>query len=159
VDSAPDLRDSWQAKVLRETCKVAWMGSAAPRGKLGAVMLSVFAHGLDAGALAILLKGIFPDFYSISAPFICSAAKVDKAGRLVADVVMRDDEPPRKDQVLFYSLRSFEWTLRHLADRLKLDDTDRVKLFQAATNWIVADRRLDPAMDPADPDARRLVAH
>lgn len=159
MDTIADLRDSWQAKVLRETCKVVWLGSAAPRGKLGAVMLSVFAHGLDAGALAILLKGVFPEFYSISAPFICSAAKVDKAGRIVADVVMRDDEPPRKDQVMFHSLSSFKWTLRHLADRLKLDDTDRVKLFQAATNWVVADRRLDPNMDPRDPDARRLTVH
>lgn len=154
-----DLAETWQSKVLRETCRMGGLGTLATRDKLGSVLLSVFAHNLDAGPLSILLKAIFPGFYSIGAPFICSAAKIDKAGRIVADAVMQDNEPPRKDQVLFLSTRHFESTFRRLADQLKLDDADRLKLFTAARNWIVADRRLDPTMDPADPDARRLTVH
>ena len=34
---------------------------------------------------------------------------------------------------------------------------DRIEMFTALRNWIVADFRLDPTMDPSDPDARRLV--
>jgi hypothetical protein len=167
VDTAPDLitrhvqdlAETWQSKVLRETCHIAGIGILASKDKLGSVLLSVFAHNLDAGPLAILLKAVFPGFYSIGLPFICSAAKIDKAGRIVADVVMRDNEKPRKNQVLFNSAQHFESTFRRLADNLKLSDQDRLKLFVAACNWVVADRRLDPAMDPRDPDARRLVVH
>ena len=48
---------------------------------------------------------------------------------------------------------------RRLADKIKLSDADRVELFAAVKNWVVADRRLDPTMDPKDPDAKRLVLH
>jgi hypothetical protein len=30
-------------------------------------------------------------------------------------------------------------------------------MFAAVKRWVVADRRLDPNMDPQDPDAKRLV--
>lgn len=153
------LAGTWQSKVLHETCRMNGIGVLGPMDKLGSVLLSMFAHNLDAGPLAVLLAAVFPGFYSIGTPFICSAAKIDKAGRIVADVVMRDKEFPRKDHVLFLSTQHLERTFRRLADRLKLSDRDRVALFIAAKAWVVADRRLDPAMDPADPDARRLVLH
>jgi hypothetical protein len=167
VDTAPDLisrhvqdlAETWQSRVLRETCRMAALGILAPKGKLGGVMLSMFAHNLDAGPLAILLKAVFPGFYAIGAPFICSAAKIDKAGRIVADVVHQDNAPPEKGHELFRCSRDMEATFRRLADRLRLDDIDRLKLFTAARSWVVADRRLDPTMDPRDPDARRLTVH
>lgn len=154
-----DLQESWQAKVLRETCAMAEFGVLKPKGKLGGVVLSIFAHGLDADGLVFILQATFPDFYSIGAPFLGSAAKIDKAGRIVADAVLRDGTAPVKDHVLFRCAREMEAALRRLADRCRLSDTDRLKLFVAAKQWVVADRRLDPNMDPADPDARRLTVH
>jgi hypothetical protein len=156
---AQELQESWQARVLRETCAMAGLGILSPKGKLGGVVLSVFAHGLDAGALSILLKAAFPDFYSIGAPFLCSAAKIDKSGRIVADAVLADNAAPARDHILFRCTRDMEAAFRRLADRCRLNDTDRLKLFTAAREWIVADRRLDPTMDPADPDAKRLTVH
>jgi hypothetical protein len=146
---AQDLRETWQGRVLRET---------QDKGKLGAVVLSVLAHNFD-DAFFVLLKAIFPDFVGIRAPFICSAARVDKRGHVVADAVLRNDAYVWKNFILFYSLKDMETSFRRLADRLKFNDDDRRQLFAAAKNWVVADRRLDPIMDPADPDARRLVVH
>jgi hypothetical protein len=45
---------------------------------------------------------------------------------------------------------------RRLADHVKLNDPERIELFKYAQRWVVADRRLDPTLDPQDPDARRL---
>jgi hypothetical protein len=139
-----DIADSWQARVL--------MGSA---GKLNAVVLSVLAHNYD-DALLPLLQVVFPGFTSITAPFYCSAAKVTKAGRIVANLVQRDGTI-MKDAEVFMGEMVMQHEFRALADNLKLSDRDRVELFAAVQKWVVADRRLDPAMDPKDPDAKRLV--
>ncbi len=144
-----DLCETWQGRVLREV---------HDKGRLGAVVISVLAHNFD-DAFLILLKAVFPRFAGIRAPFICSAAKINKRGWIVVDMVLRGDGYVRKDNVVFFSLRDMETSFRRLADRLKFNDDDRRQLFAAARNWVVADRRLDPTMDPADPDARRLVVH
>lgn len=138
-----DLRASWQAKVLEAT-----------GGHLGAVVLSVLAHTYD-DAMPTLLRLVFPGFTSIAAPFYCSAAKVDKAGRVVADVVTRGGQIV-KDAKVFDSEVQMRDAFRLLADRLKLSDADRIELFKCAQRWVVADRRLDPNFDPKDPDAKRL---
>jgi hypothetical protein len=49
--------------------------------------------------------------------------------------------------------------MRRLADRLKLTDQERLEFFTCVKRWLVADHRLDPTMDPADPDAKRLTIH
>jgi hypothetical protein len=143
-----DLRDTWQARVL----------VATQRERLGIVVLSVLAHNFD-DALPVLLQAVFPGFYAISAPFLCSAGKIDKRGKIIADLVMRDNQPPRRNTIVFHSLADMQSDFRRLADRLKLDDKDRRQLFAAVKNWVVADQRLDPTMDPKDPDARRLTVH
>ena len=159
VRHVQDLAESWQSKVLRETCSMDGIGIVKPKARIGPVVLSMFAHGLDAGALAILLKSVFPEFYSIGTPFLCSAGKIDKRGYVVADVVRRDNRPVCKNSIIYLSLLDMQNAFRRLADSLKLDDTERLKLFEAAKQWVVADRRLDPNMDPRDPDARRLTVH
>lgn len=139
-----DLRASWQARVL-----------AGSGGHLGAVVLSVLAHNYDE-AMPTLLRLVFPGFTSIAAPFYCTAGKVDKAGRVVADVVTRTGEIV-KDAEVFASEEKLRDEFRRLADRLKLSDPDRIELFKCVQRWVVADRRLDPNFDPRDPDAKRLV--
>jgi hypothetical protein len=61
-----------------------------------------------------------------------------------------------KWEVLYRNEVALRNDFRQLADRLKLNDADRIELFAAVKNWVVADRRLDPTMDPKDPDAKRL---
>lgn len=148
IDSqlAFDLRASWQARVL-----------ASAGGHLGAVVLSVLAHSYDE-AMPTLLRVVFPGFTSIAAPFYCTAGKVDKAGRVVADVVTKSGEIV-KDAKVYDSELQMRDEFRRLADRLKLNDADRTELFKCAQRWVVADRRLDPNFDPKDPDAKRLVVH
>lgn len=141
-----ELLASWQARVLMRTGKQVY-----------SVLLSVLAHNFDE-ALPTLLRTINPNFKSITAPFYCSAAKIDKAGRIVADLVTRDGLI-LKDSVVFTSQREMRDVFRRLADVLKFDDRERMEFFTALRKWVVADRRLDPTMDPRDPDAKRLVHH
>jgi hypothetical protein len=115
-------------------------------------------HSFD-DAMPVLLACVFPGFRSITTPFICSCGKVDKRGRIIADVLWGDWEPITKDEVIFRDLPHLQSTFRKLADKLKLSDPDRIQLFDCARKWVTADMRLDPEMDPADPDAKRLVIH
>lgn len=143
---AQDLRETWQAKVL-----------AAATGKLGAVVLSVLAHNFD-DEMPVLLRVVFPGFTSITAPFLMSAGKIAKTSHVCADVCRRDGEIV-KMAILFRNTLELQSEMRRLADRVKLSDRDRNALFGAVKNWLVCDYRLDPTMDPKDPDARRLVAN
>ena len=139
-----DLRASWQAKVL--------VGTTGPARM---VVMSVLAHTYE-DAVFTLCAVMFPDFDgSLRAPFLTTAAKLDKTGAIVADMV---DERGKihKDTVLFPTEIAMRDSFRRMADRLKLNDTDRIELFKCAQRWVVADRRLDPNFDPRDPDAKRL---
>lgn len=143
-----DLRATWQARALLGT-----------QGKLNAVILSVLAHNYDEhmpALLAIVWPGFIPGKSPLDRAIYCSAARVDKAGRIVADMVSRHGTKT-KNSVVFDSEIQMRGVFRKLADMMKLPDRDRVDMFTAAQNWVVADRRLDPAMDPKDPDAKRLV--
>lgn len=139
-----DLRGSWQGRALAET-----------KGVARAVMMSVLAHTLDE-AMPTLCAATFPDFDgSIAAPHLTTAAKIAKTGAIVADVVDRDGTI-HKDEPIFISELTMQAAFRHLADRLKLSDPDRIEMFRYVQRWVVADRRLDPTFDRKDPDAKRL---
>lgn len=139
-----DLRGTWQARAL-----------ASVHGPFRPVLMSVLAHTLDEAFFALCAL-VIPDFDgSIPAPHLTTAAKIDKNGTIVADVVERNGTIV-KDHVIFANEIQMRDRFRELADRLKLDDVDRVELFKYAQRWVVADRRLDPTMDPRDPDAKRL---
>jgi len=140
-----DLRASWQARVL--------LGTTGPARM---VVMSMLAHTYDE-AVFMLCAAVFPDFDgSLRPPFLTTAAKVDKAGCIVADMVDATGVI-HKDTVLFPDEISLRDAFRKLADRLKLSDTDRIELFKCAQAWVVADRRLDPTFDPKDHDAKRIL--
>jgi hypothetical protein len=140
-----DLRGSWQARALAQI-----------KGPARAVLMSVLAHTLDE-AMPTLCAVVFPDFDgSIVPPYLTTAAKIDKSGAIVADICDRDGFI-YKDQVIFESEHIMRDAFRRFADRLKLNDADRIEMFKYAQAWVVADRRLDPNFDPRDPDAKRLV--
>lgn len=144
---ADEMREMWQGRVLARTLDE----------PLGAVVMSVLAHSYD-DAMPVLLRVVIPNFEGIRPPFICSAAKIAKTGAIVADVATSIGTIA-KDTVIARSSASLRSTFRRLADELKLADDDRRELFGAVQRWVVADRRLDPNMDPADPEAKRLVLH
>jgi hypothetical protein len=142
-----EFRDMWQSKALAHT-----------RGKpLGAVMLSIISHNYD-DALPALMQITFPGFEGITPPFLCSAGKIAKTGSIVADMATKDGRI-LKSLVVFRNSAQMRTYLRRLADELKLSDADRVEMFKAAQRWVVCDYRLDPNMDPSDPEAKRLVLH
>lgn len=139
-----DLRDCWQGRCL-----------SAAKGKTAAVLLSVLAHNYD-DAMLPLLQAVFPGFTSLAAPFFSTAGKVAKGGQIVADMVTKTGKVS-KDFQIYRNEIDLRDDFRRLADHLKLNDTERAELFGAVKRWVVADRRLDPTMDPKDPDAKRLV--
>ena len=139
-----DIKDTWQARCL-----------VGAREWQKAIVLSVLAHNFD-DAMPALLETVYPGFRSIVPPFLTTAARVDKTGRVVANVRMPGGRIV-KDMVLYRNEVALRNDFRKLADKLKLNDADRVELFGAVKRWVVADRRLDPTMDPKDPDARRLL--
>ena len=144
---AQELRDGWQVRALIATRKRA----------IGIVVLSMLAHTYDE-AMPVLLRVAFPGFTSIAPPFLTTCAKIDKTGALVADVAGRTGSV-EKDVAIFASAADMQGQMRRLADELKLPDDQRVEMFNVAQRWIVADRRLDPTMNPLDPESRRLVVH
>ena len=147
-------RDTWQGKVL-----------AAARNRMAIVVPSILAHTCSDFEMINLMVAIDPPCWdmcrmSLRTPFLCSAAKVDKSWRVTADVIERDvawGPMRRRDTVLFASLAHLSVELRFLADECRLSDADRVTFFSASVKWLVADRRLDPTMDPSDPDAKRMT--
>lgn len=140
-----EIRETWQGRVLTGTT-----------GDMNAVVMSMLAHSFDE-AMPVLLTAVYGRI-GIELPGLCSAGRINKAGRIVADLALRDGRIV-KDHRIFMSERAMRDVLRRLADKLKLDDGDRLQFFICARKWVVADRRLDPNMDPRDPDAKRLAVH
>ena len=136
-----DLRATWQGRAL---------GHAT--GQMAAVMLSVLAHNYE-GALPVLLTIVFPGFAGVRAPFFCSAARIMQSGQVAADLVTKTGRLVKRAEV-FKSELAMQDAFRRLADEIKASDRERVELFDAVKNWVVADFRLDPTMDRNDPDAK-----
>lgn len=149
---AQDLRETWQCRVL---AAAAHDGEAVtPRDKLGMCIVSMLAHNFDQ-AVPVLMLAVFPSYKGLGLPSLTSAAKIARGGQVMADFIDRDGRR-FKNQALFQNTTHMERDFRQLADRLKLSDGDREELFAAVKRWVVADYRLDPTMNPQDPDARRL---
>lgn len=125
-----DLRADWRVRILR-----------AARGKMGAVVLSVIAHNYD-DQLLPLLQLTFPGFTTIAAPYLCTAARISRQGRVYADIKQKSGMVTR--EVLFETETDLQDAFRKLADKLKLPDRHRVEMFVAVKRWIVCDYRIDP---------------
>jgi hypothetical protein len=137
-----ELRDSWQGKLL-----------AIARTKDYMVTLSILATNYDEMMIP-LLRAVHPGWIEPSLPCLCTSGKIAKSGAVFAQCMFAEG---KKHVVLYEDELELRDTFRRLADRAKLDDDERIEMFQAIRNWIIADYRLDPSMDPKDPDARHLV--
>jgi len=147
---AADLRETWQGRAL-----------AATLGRpMGLVLQSVIAEVYDAEVLATLMYCVDDEFEgAITGTFICSRAKVDRYGHVVADVVYGGDPVKSRDVVIFKDELSMRDMFRRLADHLRFSDRDRLEMFACLKRWCPSDMRIDPTMDPMDPDAKRLRVH
>lgn len=141
-----DLRASWQCRAL-----------LTAKGHTGAVLLSALAHTYDDAMLPLLMVA-FPGFKSITAPFISSAGKIDRTGAIVVDVVEKNGTIS-KDVAIYKTEIELRDDFRRLADRMRLNDQDRIEMFKVVQRWVVADRRLDPSFDRKDPDAKRFLVN
>lgn len=151
---ASELRETWQSRLLGWAIDV-HDGVAKPKDPLGMCVISVLAHNFD-DAMPVLLA--LHGARGVDVPMLVSAAKIAKNGHVMADFVGRSGAKHR-NQNLFNSTKRMEGTFRRLADSLKLTDVERREMFAAVQRWVVCDYRLDPTMDPADPDAKRLTVH
>lgn len=146
-----DLRATWQGRVLEHA-----------KGRMMLAVCSMLADAYDE-AMPVLLRVVKPACWdafnqTLIAPFLCSSGKVDKAGRIIADAIVYNGAV-KTTKVLFANESDFQSSLRTLADRLKLSDQERREFFAVAKKWVVCDYRLDPTMDPQDPDAKRLTVN
>lgn len=146
--SAEELRQSWQGRALAVT------NLKSP--KLCRVLMSVLADNYD-DTMPFLLHAVFGSA-AITVPFICSDPRINKASQITADLITKYGTKV-KNYVVFDDAKQMEGVFRKMADRLKLSDIDRLELFACIHHWVKADFRLDPTMDRADPDARRLTVH
>jgi hypothetical protein len=146
--SAEELRQSWQGRALVLTADVA--------PKLCRVLMSLFADSYDE-TMPFLLHAAF-GACTVTAPFLCSSPRINRAGQVTADLINKYGNK-QKNYVVFDDERQMECLFRKLADRMKLDDAERIDLFICVRHWVKADFRLDPNFDRADPDAKRLSVH
>jgi hypothetical protein len=126
---AQQLRDKWQARILAEN-----------KGRAFVVALAIIAKRWPE-ALEILLRVVFESFRDIGRPFIRSRAIVQKDGSVIAEVVPRIG-PPRW-QIVYDSEAEMVKEFRDIADRLRLDDAERVEMTETLKMWVAADRRVD----------------
>ena len=134
---AQDLRDTWQARCLAES-----------KGRLGATMLAVLMHSY-APAMQIMLRVVFPKapiarngWTEIARPFFFGGATIDLGGRVLCGAV---DKSGRryKAGIAWPNEGALLKDVRDLADRLKLNDEDRVQMTEAVKRWIVRDLRVN----------------
>lgn len=154
---ADELRATWQTRLLMACGSVDTNGILRPRDTMGACILSVMAHNFD-DALPVILRIAFPSFTAIGTPMLCSAARIARSGHVMADFISTSGFK-RKNQAFFKNTRDMERQFRKVADKARLDDNERIEMFDAVKRWVVCDYRLDPTMDRNDPDAKRLTVN
>jgi hypothetical protein len=122
----------WEAKVLLGADK-----------RLARVAMSIISHywGDDATRLKALFGLVWPGFTGIKTPFLASCGRILRDGTVRADVVTDDGHGIVRNLKLFDTLTDLQSAFRRIADRLKLNDADRVDLFAAIQNWITVDYR------------------
>jgi len=155
TEPAEAVRASWEARAVRMAC-LDDLIAATPVDKTGMCVLSVIAHRLSIEDLQFVLRCC--GFRGTSLPMLTSAAKVAKTGHIMADFLTRD-QCEYKNQALFRNTRQMETAFRNFADLMHMTDEERVEFFDSVKRWVVCDYRLDPTMDAADPDAKRLTVN
>jgi len=125
---AEEIRAMWQSRAL-----------AASSGKLRKVIVCALAKEYP-GAMVTLLRVTFPGFVDLDRPIFVSYAHVALDGSVICDMV--DREGRRVTGWVYRKEEHFIYAMRKLADRLKLDDRDRIEMFTVLQKWVASDRRV-----------------
>ena len=134
---AGEVRELWQSRVL-----------AGTSGMQRAILVRMFVKAYK-DAIKILLAVTFPGFRDLGLPQIVGHAKIAPSGRVIADVLEKSRRI--RTHILYDSQDAMRTDFAMLADRLKLDDFDRMELFTMLQGWVVADLRVGA-------DGRRLAS-
>lgn len=127
---AGEVREMWQSRVL-----------AGTDGLERAILVRMFVKAYK-DAIKILLAVTFPGFRDLGLPQIVGHANVAPSGRIVADVLQKNRRV--RTHILYESQDAMRAAFGRLADKLKLNDFDRVELFAMLQGWVAADLRIDP---------------
>lgn len=128
---AAEIRDMWQSRLLRAT---------KGKGDLFQTVLVVFAKEYPA-AMQILLRVSFANFIDITLPTITGYATIEPNGKITAQVMTKSRRKAR--WIIWESEQAMRTEFGRVADKLKLDDADRIEMFGVLKKWIVADKRID----------------
>jgi hypothetical protein len=137
--SGEELRASWQARVI----------VGLPESYERKILESVISHNWD-DAFPALMNACDTWVYL---PHLISAGKISRGGKVFARWI---NEAGSIETKSFGTLDWLTTAMRKAADRVRLSDAERTAMFAAIARWIVCDFRLDPTMDPFDPDAKHL---
>lgn len=127
--AAEQLRVGWQCQCLR-----------GARGRVGAVIMAVLFNEY-ADHMPVLLRVAFPGFIDIALPQFTGCAAIAKNGKVICGLIDRDRN--KRVEVVYDSDDEMVGDMRRLADRLKLNDTDRIALMAAVKRWVVMDARVN----------------
>lgn len=127
---AAELREMWQSRIL-----------VACDGLERAVVVRMFVSAYK-DAIRVLLAATFPGFRDLKPPQIVGHAKIAPSGRVIADVLEKNGGI--RTHILFDSQDQMRARFGFIADKLKLNDFDRIEFFTMLQKWVVADLRVDP---------------
>ncbi len=127
---AEELRGMWQSRILRAT-----------EGYMRAVVLSMLAHSYR-DAMSTLLKVTYGPNVTLRPPLLSTCGKIQKNGTITA--VVRKADNSTELMTFFPSVDVLQGRFRALADRMKLNDEERVEMFGMVQRWLVVDFRKGP---------------
>ena len=128
------LAETWQVRCLR-----------AAKGKFASVMLTIFYFNYMEQAQYLMWQA-YGRAADLRFPFYTGGATVVNSGQVVCDMnIGRIGErfKIRRNVKVFDTEGELIREFRNLADKLKLDDKDRVAMTDTIRKWVVADHRIN----------------
>ena len=129
-----ELAATWQARCLR-----------ASTGKFASVMLTIFFWEYFEQA-QYLMWSVYGRNKDLTFPFHTGGATIVNNGNVVCDLNcgrVGERFKVRRNVKVFDTEGELIREFRNLADKLKLDDADRIAMTDTVRKWIVADHRIN----------------
>jgi hypothetical protein len=125
---AAKLRETWQCRAL-----------ATSDGVTARVIMAVLFAEYPA-VMPVVIKTLEIRDDDLL-PALMGYAAISPSGRVICELMDRDRS--RKTVVVYDNEERMKWHLRCLADKLKLADAERERMFELVQKWIAADMRYD----------------
>lgn len=132
-----DIRVVMEAARLRETwqCRALEAAKGVPRLVLMSVLIAEYPTALPT---VMRVLGISDDDLL---PALLGYAQIDKAGQIICLGV--DRHRSRKWVKVYDNEEKLKYDFRKLADKIKLNDAERAKMFELIQKWVAQDLRYD----------------